>query len=501
MKVYVAQLGMGPQSRGLHYDEVKTFASELHVPFVKDMDSVPLSGLVQEPNRLVWEHDGVCVCGKRTYFLPRCARCFTEDKQEEVQIAAEQKQAEAEEQELKDAGPAAGGLRSGGTQALRGSLPCPYFRPGPYSQHLIILCDSHLRGIMAKPDIWAKFGSVKVEELRGNSHSLPTRDKNVYFPQREMHRIAFAVTPHYVMPVQQCVDIARETQRTFTMGSYQDAISTMFEYAHWSSFEFPAVDRSLSEASRRRIKKAGQKFWWDDEGIMLYDDECWTKLHQLVRPGLVITATRWFRTTLETSSHFCDMLFDTVPDGCTHALLAGVKDCSFPNGKEDVRLDARWEILYTGPWPPPAKQQVPSALLPLLTRHDRFGVLMCGYLPKVKHVKILSLFSYTWMVYDRFYQLVDADKSENKLPRACKPPLVSGTVAYAAPLLASAEQAGDPPHTSRDDHGNLVPDADALKWYGDGVDKREATAEEARAEAGDIDFRIGESLRMTWLTA
>ena len=153
MKVYVAQLGMGPQSRGLHYDEVKTFASELHVPFVKDMDSVPLSGLVQEPNRLVWEHDGVCICGKRTYFLPRCARCFTEDKQEEVQIAAEQKQAEAEEQELKDAGPAAGGLRSGGTMALRGRLPCPYFRPGPYSQHLIVLCDSHLRGIMANPDI------------------------------------------------------------------------------------------------------------------------------------------------------------------------------------------------------------------------------------------------------------------------------------------------------------------------------------------------------------
>ena len=81
---------------------------------------------------------------------------------------------------------------------------------------------------------------------------------------------------------------------------------------------------------------------------------------------------------------------------------------------------------------------------------------MCGHLPKVKEVKILSIFSGTWMVYDRFYQLVDAVGS-SKVPLKC------GSAALGAPQLASAEQAGDPPHATRDDQGNLVSDADALK--------------------------------------
>ena len=44
-----------------------------------------------------------------------------------------------------------------------------------------------------------------------------------------------------------------------------------------------------------------------------------------------------------------------------------------------------------------------------------------------------------------------------------------------------------------------VPADDSLRWYSENAEKREALAEEARVEAGDAPFNVGQSLRLTWL--
>ncbi len=43
--------------------------------------------------------------------------------------------------------------------------------------------------------------------------------------------------------------------------------------------------------------------------------------------------------------------------------------------------------------------------------------------------------------------------------------------------------------------------ADSLRWYEDQKERRENLAEDARATAGETEFRLGQSLRLTWLAA
>ena len=39
----------------------------------------PAFGMLDEPSRELWDHDGTCVCGKRTYLFSRCPSCIEQE--------------------------------------------------------------------------------------------------------------------------------------------------------------------------------------------------------------------------------------------------------------------------------------------------------------------------------------------------------------------------------------------------------------------------------------
>ena len=41
-----------------------------------------LATAVEEPGRMIWEHDGQCQCGARTYLFGQCFRCLREETAE-----------------------------------------------------------------------------------------------------------------------------------------------------------------------------------------------------------------------------------------------------------------------------------------------------------------------------------------------------------------------------------------------------------------------------------
>jgi hypothetical protein len=50
-----------------------------------------------------------------------------------------------------------------------------------------------------------------------------------------------------------------------------------------------------------------------------------------------------------------------------------------------------------------------------------------------------------------------------------------------------------------DESAELVLTPDALAYYEECDQKRRQNADDVRAEAGDTDFKLGESLRVTWI--
>ena len=43
------------------------------------LDCVPLTGLLEIQNRFMWEHNGDCGCGRKTYLSGQCMKCLEDD--------------------------------------------------------------------------------------------------------------------------------------------------------------------------------------------------------------------------------------------------------------------------------------------------------------------------------------------------------------------------------------------------------------------------------------
>ena len=60
------------------------------------VDSVPLEGVLGKQSRLIWEHNGECGCGRRTYLSGQCMKCLQDDlsekriQEKEVALAGEE---------------------------------------------------------------------------------------------------------------------------------------------------------------------------------------------------------------------------------------------------------------------------------------------------------------------------------------------------------------------------------------------------------------------------
>ena len=61
----------------------------LRLSKVEGIDALNLRSLLLEPSREMWEHGGVCSCGKRTYLFSRCPACIEKEAHEVLEAVLE----------------------------------------------------------------------------------------------------------------------------------------------------------------------------------------------------------------------------------------------------------------------------------------------------------------------------------------------------------------------------------------------------------------------------
>ena len=81
---------------GQLYHEIKEFGSHPLRQLVATLDVVPLTGLLERQNRLMWEHNGECSCGRKTYLTGQCMKCLEEDLVEKMQAEKTSQEESAE---------------------------------------------------------------------------------------------------------------------------------------------------------------------------------------------------------------------------------------------------------------------------------------------------------------------------------------------------------------------------------------------------------------------
>ena len=126
---------------------------------------------------------------------------------------------------------------------------------------------------------------------------------------------------------------------------------------------------------------------------------------------------------------------------------------------------------------------------------------------------VVSLFSNKWIIYDRYGQFRFDDSSKSSptsrggASRTCGPCLEPATVAGQA---SGEQREGPVPNTEyKADQGDpktiienvdeLVLTPDALQYYVESYQKRRGLADDVRADAGECEFKLGDSLRVTWI--
>jgi hypothetical protein len=123
---------------------------------------------------------------------------------------------------------------------------------------------------------------------------------------------------------------------------------------------------------------------------------------------------------------------------------------------------------------------------------------------------VIALFSDKWMVYDRYgtfsfssRNLMATGGTLQASSSSLEPAAAAGDAGpYEGPVPNTLfKKVGDPKALDGRgrDPSELVLTPDALKYYETCHDKRRELADDVRAEAGDCEFQLGESLRVTWV--
>ena len=62
----------------------------LRAEMVDGLGEPSWDGLMQIKARLIWNHDGKCSCGRRTFLFGRCPKCIKEEAQGRLQEKLEE---------------------------------------------------------------------------------------------------------------------------------------------------------------------------------------------------------------------------------------------------------------------------------------------------------------------------------------------------------------------------------------------------------------------------
>ena len=72
------------------HDEIRSSLDRWGLAVVKNLEDVPLKGLLDNPVREMFKHEGTCPCGKRTYLFGRCPSCIQREAAEDLDKALEE---------------------------------------------------------------------------------------------------------------------------------------------------------------------------------------------------------------------------------------------------------------------------------------------------------------------------------------------------------------------------------------------------------------------------
>ena len=176
----------------------------------------------------MWEHQGKCPCGRRSYLLGQCSKCLKEERElkddeeaakahadiykriceDEAMFDLEDQRAEANVGSTHCCGPS--------KNLLPSVLPSPDVRTGTETRHVEFITDSAVKLISRDgPDGYHgknKKGAVYVQEWAPHSEfDLKARAKAFVASSDYPYRIAFVIEiSGDVVPLQQCTDVRFE---------------------------------------------------------------------------------------------------------------------------------------------------------------------------------------------------------------------------------------------------------------------------------------------------
>jgi hypothetical protein len=149
--------------------------------------------------------------------------------------------------------------------------------------------------------------------------------------------------------------------------------------------------------------------------------------------------------------------------------------------------NSRWTVCFEG-----ANPRDPVTLRKLVPHGTNWAGITIGRQHTDEPRKVVTLFSSKWMVYDRYATMLQGSLQVVPRPK-------SGSADCAAVLDAEPTPGPVPGAEMKGEYLEFT--KDTLKWYEDKPHQREGLADEARVEAGDTEFQLGDGLRLTWLKA
>ena len=447
----------------------------------------------------MWKHAGKCSgCGRRTFMFGQCMRCLRADK---LLDAREAEQAEEEEPE-ETAGEALPHLDDGideadfektdddaviptrGGQQLmspqdagRGLGPTASVATGVTTramslgtpgalkyEQVVFVTETTAMAVFKDPKIWTnKYGgTVRVAAWpRGNDYKLSVTSG---FP----HRMCIGVDEDgdRVLPVQQCCQQYREKQFTILADSWHREAKDLLNHEHRSvDDELEAFVHSSRISARtavvpyksnvsvrkfcKLVLRPEQLMFFHHVGTELWRIAEWVAA-ELIPRNLAREASEGmlFLRDEDEGRWYFEELYNIQPRTIAKKLQIDKK--------------RQWDSR---------------------TSTSTWGLICFGNKHARRMSWIIELYHQKWMVYDR-YGVVE--RWTQPSASSC-----SGGIRNRDYGLYE-DPSGPGPEPEK-------PEEEGLKWYDDNAKKREQLREEVIAEAGDTEFNIGDSLRVTWL--
>ena len=137
----------------------------------KGIEESSIRGMLSEPSREMWDHDGLCACGKRTYLFSRCPSCIEQEALDTAVEIAEREDAEVRGSSDRDPESPEVGVEVNGVLAARE-------RAGGVLEVPSSAVQSWAAGFLQAPRdeaVQTLFGSLRGRLWKGGSHLTLSR--------------------------------------------------------------------------------------------------------------------------------------------------------------------------------------------------------------------------------------------------------------------------------------------------------------------------------------